>query len=236
MSIIHTTLLIFCLIMTSACASTRMQSPKQHRHMEVSGGLAATPLGDGPDILVDGMVTLGLFDITDISAHLGKTRSALYGGMGARVYPTQWLTLSGQFEYRDGNDFDTTNHTSTYRGVLRTSLVLYNNKYGGFYIGPQMTWHNHDVHTRGGLLKNDLELLTAGSFLGAEYKLGPWGAVQFEFSISPVFINYNSATPGTEGFLEAKAYYGAHLGQASVGYTIFFEDLFLAVKAARAKF
>ena len=237
MRLVQVAFILIVVVFSSACVTTRMQPTKQHKHLEASGGLSYAPTFDGVDAggnggevglaRVDGQLMLGLFDIMDVSAHLGTTGGSHFAGMGTRFYPASWLTLGGQFEYRYGDyaDLDIENDrqtADTFRGVLRASLLFYNNKYGGLYIGPQAIVHN--VQFRSGA--DDFTMVTLGSFLGAEYKLGGYGAIQFEFAISPVLL-HNSAPFVEDGRVRAfgESYFVSHFAQASVGYTIYFDEL-----------
>ena len=221
--------LFILVLLSSACASTRMQSPKQHRHLEASGNFAVDMPGFFRIPRVDAQLTMGLFDVMDVSAHTGTTGVSHYAGAGTRFYPMSWLTLGGQLEYQHGpfisfdEDYE---DVDMFRGVLRPSFVYYG-KHGGLYIGPQLITHHVSF-----IPEENLTMVTLGLFLGGEYKFGGFGAVQLELSTSRVPL-YNSlaSSENADHRRFSNAYLALHSIQMGIGFTLYFQELAAAVKS-----
>lgn len=230
-------LFVLAIVFSNACVATRMQSPKQHRHLESSGGVSYDFAGDFIYPRVSGQMMLGLFDVMDVSGHVGSTGLSDFAGAGMRFYPTSWITLGGQFEYRVGNyagpvfddnpESEYTPEADTYRGVFRASLVHYG-KYGGLYVGPQTIIHNVLFRK----VEKGLILATLGAFMGAEYKFGGFAAIQAELSLSPILL-YDNALPGdkAQSLSFDEQYFKAHTAQFSFGFTIYYQDFIDSMKS-----
>lgn len=223
--IVLLSLVMFC----GACVTTRMQPVKQHRHLESSGAVSFDYGGDGAYPRGDILLMLGLFDVMDVSTHLGTTGLSYFAGAGTRFYPTSWLTLSSQLEYRYGDyiswDLDTDvdeeyADAHTYRGVWRPTFQYYG-RHGGLYIGPQAVLH----HVQFSSQRPDLTQATLGWFLGAEYKFGGFGAMQVELSAWQIPL-YDS-TSGSEDKVYrsfGRDYFLSHYAQFSFGFTMYFQE------------
>lgn len=238
------TLLLISILSLCACSTTRMQSPKQHRHLEVSGSVALDVPGEFFIPRVDAQVTLGLFDVMDISTHAGTSLLSFNAGVGARFYPTSWLNLGGQLEYKRmlGNTDTgiTTIPSDTELNVfLRPSFVWYKRNFGGFYGGPQIGGHVLDRYKLVNVQEPDgsnfqnierdgfeLAFVSIGLHIGYEYSIKGAGGIQFEFSTLPFWID---TTFGSE--LSAPDVYSVQHGvQVGLAYTIYFNEAATAAK------
>lgn len=223
----------------SACSTTRMQSPKQHRHLEVSGSFALDAPGEFIIPRVDAQATLGLFDIMDVSAHVGTALWSVNAGIGGRFYPTDWIMLGGQLEYKQmlvetSNDalFNTFQDVEL-NAFLRSSFVWYKRELGGFYGGPQLGMHIMDDYKLvarddgNGSTFNELErdglglaFISFGLFVGYEFSLKGAGGIQFETSLIPFWLDTSF---GSE-LSAPQSYPIQHAFQVGLGYTIYFNE------------
>ena len=207
-------LIVATCTLCAACSTTRMQSPHQHEHLEVTASAALDLPGYFFIPRFDLQGTLGLFDIMDVSAHAGTALFVDYtAGLGVRFYPASWVTLGGAIDYsRDiyddfdpnqsiGQTFDIVNGNTNL--VFITSRAAFNYNADRFILsgGPQamlMAGTDYTYNARTDLYEEDGVAASAGAlgaFITTEFDLGKAGAIQTELSLWPAWIDTGFGAP-----------------------------------------
>lgn len=217
----------------SGCSFGRMQTPHQLKHTEVivDGAMDLPGAIFIPRLSLQGMV--GLYDVMDISAHLGSSLFRTEAGVGMRFYPTSWFTLGllGNYSYdilNDNDSFLSNGDDKTHISMrLRPTFSWYSRDKGGFYGGPQATLFmlsgvDYDAQsqqfTETGLSP---ELISLGIFFGYAYNFSA-SSVQFEFVAAPAFLDltYGDALSPPETFPNINSV------QLGISYVVFIKDMF----------
>jgi hypothetical protein len=87
------------LIVLSGCTTGVMQTSRQLK----DGDLIISAVADEPGFYIiprlSGNIAYGIGDVADISLNIGTTVLTYSTGLGVRVYPVDWMTLSAQGNY-----------------------------------------------------------------------------------------------------------------------------------------
>lgn len=222
------------LLVVSGCSFGRMQTPHQLKHTEVIVDGAMDMPGSIfiPRLSIQGMV--GLFDVMDISAHVGSSLFRSEAGLGTRFYVNKWFTLGllGNYSYdliSEGDGFLSNGNDNTHASVrLRPTFSWYNRDKGGLYGGPQATLFllpgiDYTPQTSQRFAETSLapELISLGIFIGYAYNFKA-SSLQFELTAAPAFfdLTFGDALSPPETFPRINSV------QAGLSYVVFIKDMF----------
>lgn len=201
------------LVSLCGCSTTRMKTPVQQEHLEVTASAALDVPGYFIAPRLDLQGTLGLFDIMDVSAHAGTSLLFNYTlGTGVRVYPATWLTLGGAVDFNSGvvdQNFDPNqpsdgfNIENAERQLAITARAGFNHTTDSFTLsaGPQVMLSvtpNYVYNAQSDFYEEDGLAASAGSmgiFGSIEAGVGESGGVQAELSLWPSWFDTGFGPP-----------------------------------------
>jgi hypothetical protein len=189
--VVATTSLI-ALVALSGCTAGVMQTSRQLKDGEV----ILSGVADEPGFYViprlSANVAYGLGDVADINANLGTTVLTYSGGVGLRVYPTDWATLSVQGNY--GllgvlSDRATDGILSITGKLTSTTKIDGRPVYGGLsMVGAGLRGSFTDFNDFSTTQTNEMRFLSfsAGLVGGIETDLSDDASLQVELSYMPI--------------------------------------------------
>ncbi|RAL21189.1 hypothetical protein DL240_13735 [Lujinxingia litoralis] len=181
----------------SGCALTTMESARQLNAGEtvVSGAIEYPGYVYFPNIAVSAKHGLG--DLGDIGAQVASSYSTARLGLSARLYPSDWLTLSMQVEgyillghllgYQDWSVYGMEENTLNVTHRISTAAKPDRPLYGGVQLIGIATYLDN-----GSLLSDfDIGIGLLGAFIGREVALSPRWNLQYELLIHPFLTEFS---------------------------------------------